>query len=172
MLLVTCRPEFGNPWRNYANVTSFALNRLDRRQSMALVAGASGQSLPKALIAAVIARADGIPLFIEELTKSIVESGLSAESGASATPAIPTTLQGSLLARLDRLGGTREVAQLGAAIGREFEYGLLAAIADLPEMRLCAGLSQLEAVGLVFRRGSPPRGGLYVQARAVSGRRA
>jgi predicted ATPase len=108
MLLVTCRPEFGNPWRNYANVTSFALNRLDRRQSMALVAGASGQSLPKALIAAVIARADGIPLFIEELTKSIVESGLSAESGASATPAIPTTLQGSLLARLDRLGGTHD----------------------------------------------------------------
>ena len=90
-----------------------------------------------------------IPLFIEELTKSIVEAGLSAESGASATPAIPTTLQGSLLARLDRLGGTREVTQFGAAIGREFEYGLLAAIADLPEVRLCAGLSELEAAGLV-----------------------
>jgi class 3 adenylate cyclase len=163
MLLVTCRPEFTNPWGHYTHVASLALTRLGRRQAAALVAGAAGRSLPEPIAEAIIARADGVPLFIEELTKSIVESGLSravseASTRDSAFPtlAIPSTLQGSLLARLDRLGGTREVAQLGAAIGREFGYGLLAAVADLPSDRLQAALLELEAAGLVFRRGSSP----------------
>ena len=164
MLLVTGRPDFVNPWSHYAHVTSLPLTRLGRRQSAALVTGVAGRSLPDAIVQTLASRADGVPLFLEELTKSVVESGLlrDAEDGgfslAGAAPllAIPTTLQASLLARLDRLGGAREVAQLGAAIGRQFGYRLLTAVTDLPEARLQSALLELEAAGLLFRRGSPP----------------
>jgi class 3 adenylate cyclase len=164
MLLVTCRPEFQNVWGSHSHVTTLTVNRLGRRQCGDLIGQvAGGRPLPETITHAIIHRADGVPLFVEELTKSVLESGLLREvdgqlvvNGALPPLAIPTTLQGSLLARLDRLSTTREVAQVGAAIGREFDYELLAAVAALPETQLHAALSQLEASGLVFRRGSLP----------------
>jgi len=164
MLLVTCRPEFQNPWGSHSHVTTLTLNRLGRQQCADLIGQvAGGRQVPETITRAIIDRADGVPLFVEELTKAVLESGLLCETpgelvadGPLPPLAIPTTLQGSLLARLDRLSTTREVAQIGAAIGREFGYELLAAVAGLPEAGLQAALSQLEAAGLVFRRGNPP----------------
>jgi class 3 adenylate cyclase/tetratricopeptide (TPR) repeat protein len=164
LLLVTGRPEFQNPWGGHSHVTTLALNRLGQRQSADLVGHVVGrQVLPDSIARAIVARADGVPLFVEELTKSVLESGLLREADGQLVLqdplpplAIPTTLQGSLLARLDRLAATREVAQIGAAIGREFDYELLTAVAGLPDAQLRHALSQLEAVGLIFRRGSPP----------------
>lgn len=164
MLLVTCRPEFQNPWGSHSHVTSLTLNRLGQRQCADLIGEVvGGRPLPDTITRAIIERADGVPLFVEELTKSVLESGLLRETdgglivdGSLPPLAIPSTLQGSLLARLDRLSTTREVAQLGAAIGRDFDYTLLAAVAGLPEAQLQAALAQLEGAGLMFRRGSPP----------------
>jgi predicted ATPase len=164
LLLVTGRPEFPNPWGSHTHVTTLALNRLGQRQSADLASHvAGGRDLPEAVTRTIIERADGVPLFVEELTKSVLESGLLREvdgqlvlEGPLPPLAIPTTLQGSLLARLDRLSATREVAQIGAAIGREFAYELLIAVAGLPDSQLRHALSQLEAAGLLFRRGSPP----------------
>ena len=164
MLLVTCRPEFQNPWGSHSHVTTLTLNRLGRQQCADLIGQvAGGRQVPETITRAIIDRADGVPLFVEELTKAVLESGLLREThgelvadGPLLPLAIPTTLQGSLLARLDRLSTTREVAQIGAAIGREFSYELLAAVAGLLEAELQAALSQLEAAGLVFRRGNPP----------------
>jgi len=164
MLLVTCRPEFQNPWGSHSHVTTLTLNRLGRQQCADLIGQvAGGRQVPETITRAIIDRADGVPLFVEELTKAVLESGLLREThgelvaGGPLPPlAIPTTLQGSLLARLDRLSTTREVAQIGAAIGREFGYELLAAVAGRLEAELQAALSQLEAAGLVFRRGNPP----------------
>ena len=164
MLLVTCRPEFQNPWGSHSHVTTLTLNRLGQRQGADLIGQvAGGRTLPGAITDAIAARADGVPLFIEELTKTVLESGLLhgadgrlVADGPLPPLAIPTTLQGSLLARLDRLSATREVAQIGSAIGREFDYQLLAAVAVLPDTQLLEALSQLEAAGLIFRRGSPP----------------
>ena len=164
LLLATARPEFSNPWGSHSHVTTLALNRLGQRQSADLanhVAG--GRELPEPVGRVIVERADGVPLFIEELTKSVLESGLLREAdgrlvldGPLPSLAIPTTLQGSLLARLDRLAATREVAQIGAAIGREFDYELLSEVAGLTDTQLRQALSQLEAAGLVFRRGAPP----------------
>jgi len=164
LLLVTGRPEFQNPWGGHSHVTTLALNRLSQRQSADLAChAAGGRVLPDAIARAIVGRGDGVPLFVEELTKSVLESGLMREAdgqlvleGPLPPLAIPTTLQGSLLARLDRLAATREVAQIGAAIGREFDYELLTAVAGLPDTQLRHALSQLEAAGLIFRRGSPP----------------
>lgn len=164
MLLVTCRPEFQNPWGSHSHVTSLTLNRLGQRQCADLIGEVvGGRPLPATITRAIIERADGVPLFVEELTKSVLESRLLRETdgglvvdGPLSPLAIPTTLQGSLLARLDRLSTTREVAQIGAAIGREFDYSLLAAVAGLREAQLEPALAQLESVGLVFRRGRPP----------------
>jgi class 3 adenylate cyclase len=164
LLLVTGRPEFQNPWGGHSHVTTLALNRLGQRQSADLVSHvAGGRVLPDAIARAIVTRGDGVPLFVEELTKSVLESGLLREAdgqlileGPLPPLAIPTTLQGSLLARLDRLAATREVAQIGAAIGREFDYELLTAVAGLPDTQLRHALSQLEAAGLIFRRGNPP----------------
>ena len=164
LMLVTGRPEFPNPWSSYTHVTTLALNRLGQRQSADLASHvAGGRELPEAITRTIISRADGVPLFVEELTKSVLESGLLREVDGQLVPegplpplAIPTTLQGSLLARLDRLAATREVAQIGAAIGREFDYELLTAVEGLPDAQLRHALSRLEAAGLIFRRGSPP----------------
>jgi tetratricopeptide (TPR) repeat protein len=164
LLLATARPEFSNPWGSHSHVTTLALNRLGQRQSADLATCvAGGRELPEPVSRAIVARADGVPLFVEELTKSVLESGLLRDAGGHLVLegplpplAIPTTLQGSLLARLDRLAAAREVAQIGAAIGREFDYPLLAAVADLPDTQVRQALSQLEAAGLVFRRGVPP----------------
>jgi predicted ATPase len=164
LLIVTFRPEFEPPWAGQPQVTKLPLNRLDRRDQIFLVEQlAGGKSLPDEVIAQIVDRTDGVPLFAEELPKSVLESGLLREEkdryaldGALPPFAIPTTLHASLLARLDRLASVRLVAQIGAAIGREFSYALLRAVSRLPNEELQAGLTRLVASELVFQRGSSP----------------
>jgi class 3 adenylate cyclase/predicted ATPase len=164
LLIMTFRPEFQMPWTGQPQVTMLALNRLDRHDRTVLVEQiADGKALPDEVIAQIIDRADGVPLFVEELTKSVLESGLLRAEGDryvldGALPpfAIPTTLHDSLMARLDRLASVRMVAQIGAAIGRQFSYGLLRAVSRLPEDELQAALARLVASELVFQRGAPP----------------
>ena len=125
LLIITFRPEFQPPWIGQAHVTMLVLNRLDLRDRAALIKQiAGGKSLPDDVISQIVERTDGVPLFIEELTKSVLESELlreerdhSALNGRLPPPAIPTSLHASLMARLDRLGPAKEVAQIGAAIG-------------------------------------------------------
>jgi class 3 adenylate cyclase/predicted ATPase len=150
LLIVTFRPEFQPPWIGQPQVTTLALNRLDRRERTALVEQvAGGKALPDEVIAQIADRTDGVPLFVEELTKSVLESGVPLVG-------IPTTLHASLLARLDRLASVRLVAQTGAAIGREFSYELLRAVSRLSEDELQTALARLVASELVFQRGTPP----------------
>ena len=164
LLIVTFRPEFQPPWTGQPRVTTLALNRLDRHDRIALVEQiAGGKALPDEVIAQIADRTDGVPLFVEELTKSVLESGLLREERARyvldrALPPfeIPTSLHDSLMARLDRLASVRQVAQIGAAIGREFSYALLHAVSRLPEDELQASLARLVASELVFERGKPP----------------
>jgi class 3 adenylate cyclase/predicted ATPase len=164
LLVVTFRPEFQQPWIGQAQLTMMALNRLDRRDRTALVTQiAGGKPLPGPVVAQIVDRSDGVPLFIEELTRSVIESGLLREEAdcyaldAALPPfAIPTTLHDSLMARLDRLTSAKHVAQIGAAIGREFSYALLGAASRLPEDELQAALARLVASELVFQRGAPP----------------
>jgi class 3 adenylate cyclase/predicted ATPase len=164
LLIVTFRPEFQPPWIGQPQVTMLALNRLDRHDRTALVEQiAGGKALPDEVISQIVGRTDGVPLFVEELTKSVLESGVLREEADSYVLnrplppfAIPTTLQDSLMARLDRLASVRLVAQIGAAIGREFSYALLRAVSRLPENELHAALGRLVASELVFQRGMPP----------------
>ena len=150
LLILTFRPEFQPPWTGQPQVTILALNRLDRRNQAVLVEHITGgRTLPDELVAQIVDRTDGVPLFIEELTKSVLESGAPLVG-------IPTTLHDSLMARLDRLASARAVAQTGAAIGREFSYQLLRAVSASPEDELRAGLARLVASELVLQRGSPP----------------
>jgi class 3 adenylate cyclase/predicted ATPase len=150
LLIVTFRPEFQPPWTGQPQVTMLALNRLDRRDRTALVAQiAGGKALPDVVVAQIADRTDGVPLFVEELTKSVLESGVPLLG-------IPTSLHDSLMARLDRMGSVRPVAQIGAAIGREFSYELLRAISRLSEDELEAALGRLVTSELVFQRGTPP----------------
>jgi hypothetical protein len=164
LLIVTSRPDFQPPWAGQPQVSMLALNRLDRRDRAVLVEQiAGGRALPDEVVAQIVDRADGVPLFVEELTKSVLESGLLREEADRyvldrALPpfAIPTSLHDSLMARLDRLASVRVVAQTGAAIGREFSYALLRAVSRLPEDQLQAALARLVASELVFQRGTPP----------------
>lgn len=155
LLVMTFRPEFDAPWIGQMNVTLLTLSRLGRREAAIVASQIDGASaLPHEILDLVVAQADGVPLFIEELTKSIVESRLGTPEGAPA-PTVPRTLQGSLMARLDRLPGAKQVAQVSAVIGREVSYELLAAVAPVREPALCDALDQLVASGLMFRRGQP-----------------
>ena len=137
LVIITFRPEFTPPWIGRPHVTMLTLNRLPRRQRAEMIAYVTGgKALPKEIADQIIDRTDGVPLFIEELTKTVVESGIVTEAGdhyAVAGPmaplAIPTSLHASLLARLDRLAPTREVAQIGAALGRSFSHELISAVA-------------------------------------------
>ena len=164
LLVITHRPEFTPPWGGFTHVTTHMLNRLSRRQVATMVQQLTGgRALPQEVLDQIVARTDGVPLFVEELTRTVLESGLLRDDGecytlAGPLPAlaIPDTLQGSLLARLDRLGSVKEVAQLGAAIGREFSYELLAAVSPLPDAALQEALHRLVQAELVFRRGQPP----------------
>jgi len=164
LLIVTFRPEFQPPWTGQPQVSMLALNRLDRRDCTALIAQIAGsKTLPGEVVFAIAERTDGVPLFVEELTKSILERGLLREENdryvldRPLQPlAIPATLHASLLARLDRLGSARHLAQIGAAIGRQFSYALMRAVSRLPEDELQADLGQLVASELVFQRGTPP----------------
>ena len=150
LLIVTFRPEFQPAWTGQPQVTMLTLNRLDRRDRSALVAQIAGaKALPDEVVDQIVDRTDGVPLFIEELTKSVLESGVPLVG-------IPTTLHDSLMARLDRLASVRLVAQIGAAIGRQFPYVLLRAVSDLPEDELRAALARLVASELVFQRGALP----------------
>jgi DNA-binding winged helix-turn-helix (wHTH) protein/tetratricopeptide (TPR) repeat protein len=164
MLIVTFRPEFQPPWIGQSRVTMLTLDRLDRHDRSTLVGQiAGGKALPGEIIARIADRTDGVPLFVEELTKSVLESGLLHEErdryildGIISSVTIPTSLNFSLMARLDRLGSARLVAQIGAVIGREFSYPLLLTVSRLPEDELQAALDRLVASGLAFRRGTPP----------------
>jgi predicted ATPase len=164
LLIVTFRPEFQPPWTGQEQVSTLALNRLDRHDRAVLVEQvAAGKALPDDVVAHIIDRTDGVPLFVEELTKSILESGLLREEAdryvldhAQPAFAIPMSLNASLLARLDRLGSVRRVAQIGAAIGRQFPYPLLCAVSRLREDELQVALARLVASELVFQRGTPP----------------
>src|SRR5262249_23501679 len=161
---LTFRPEFTPPWIGRSHVTMLTLNRLPRRQRAEMIGYVTGgKALPKEIAEQIIDRTDGVPLFIEELTKTVVESGIVTEAGDHyalagqiAPLAIPTSLHASLLARLDNLAPTREVAQIGAALGRSFSYELISAVAGMPQQKLDGALEQLAGAGLIFRRGVPP----------------
>jgi predicted ATPase len=163
LLLATFRPEFQPPWTGQPHVMMLTLPRLDRRDTAAMVANVAGNAaLPTEIMKEIAERTDGVPLFVEELTKSVLESGAQGASALSAVshPAlsVPATLHASLMARLDRLGpGAKEVAQSGAAIGREFGFGLLASTTDLPEPELHEALDRLTHAGLLFVPGTPPQ---------------
>jgi predicted ATPase/class 3 adenylate cyclase len=160
LMVLTCRPEFAPPWRGQTHVTGLTLNRLSRRRCNELIAAVAGdKSLPAIVLEQISAKADGMPLFAEEVTKSVLESGLLREDAGNYTltgplrpPAIPATLQDSLMARLDRLSQAKDVAQVAALIGREFSHELLAAIFPGRE-DLNEALQDLITAGLVFRRG-------------------
>jgi predicted ATPase len=164
LLIVTYRPEFTAPWVGRSHVTLLSLNRLPPRQRAEMIAHMTGgKALPKEIADQIIDRTDGVPLFIEELTKTVVESGVLTDLGdhftvAGPVPplAIPTSLNASLLARLDRLAPAREVAQIGAALGRQFSHELISAVAPMPEQQVDDALSQLVSAELIFRRGTPP----------------
>ncbi|MGF6425898.1 AAA family ATPase [Bradyrhizobium elkanii] len=155
LMVLTFRPDFTPPWVGRPHVTLLSLNRLPPRHRAEMIAHVTGgKTLPTEIADQIIDRTDGVPLFIEELTKSVVESGCI--TGAGEHLAIPSTLQASLLARLDRLAPTREVAQIAATLGRQFSHELINAVADMPSARLENALEQLTRAELVFRRGTPP----------------
>jgi predicted ATPase len=158
LLIATFRPDFQPPWTGQPHVTSLSLRRLGRHESDELVRGIIGNAaLPSEIMAVIVERTDGVPLFLEELTKAVVENAVIGSIPA-ASLAVPATLHASLMARLDRLGSAaKEVAQIGACIGREFSYELLAAVAQRNETELGGALSRLLDAGLVFQRGIPPQ---------------
>jgi len=162
LLILTHRLEYIATFNHQPHVTALSLNRLGRRDSMDLVCKITGEArLPESLLEKILTRADGVPLFIEELTKFVVESRSPDEKEEGHVPhesngGIPATLRDSLVARLDRLEDAREVAQLAACIGRQFPYGLLSAIAPFTEERLEFALDRLIMSGLVFSSGKPP----------------
>jgi class 3 adenylate cyclase/predicted ATPase len=164
MLIATARPEFSAAWAGLPEVTLVALNRLGRRDGATLAQQlfGTGQPLPGELVNEIVGRADGVPLFVEELTKAVVEARIEQKREAIASSpepslVIPATLHASLMARLDRLGSaTKQIAQVGSALGREFSYELLATAGQLPESHIQSGLQRLVDAGLVFQRGAPP----------------
>ena len=164
LIVLTHRPEFQSRWSQHGHVTSLNLSKLTRTQSAAMVSKlASSKSLPGDLLQQILNKTDGVPLYVEELTKSILESGELKEVGdhydyASTTHhiTVPNTLRDSLMARLDRYAPVKEIAQIGAAIGREFSYELIAAVVPMNEAQLADALVQLTESGLAFRKGTPP----------------
>ena len=163
LLIVIFRPEFAPPWIGRPHVTALTLNRLAEREILAMIDGVVGnKSIPASVRQDIIERTDGIPLFVEEMTKAVLESeGQGAvERTIAVVPspalAVPASLHALLMARLDRLGSAKEVAQIGAAIGREFSHALLAAVVRMPEAELGSALDRLIQTGLLFRLGLPP----------------
>ena len=162
MLVATYRPEGVVRWSGLPHVTLLTLNRLSRAQAGSIISGLTGgKRLPTSVLEQILSRTEGVPLFVEELTKVMLESGLLRESGgdfklSGPLPllAVPATLHDSLMARIDRLASVREVAQIGAVIGREFSHELLSTASGLPDAELERAADQLVAAGLVFRRGA------------------
>jgi predicted ATPase/class 3 adenylate cyclase len=165
LVLLTCRPHFQPAWHHRSYLTEITVNRLSPAQVEQIVNRLTdGKALPTEVLAQVIEKTDGIPLFVEELTKAILESGQLkaldghyALTGSFSTFAIPATLQDSLMARLDRLMTSKVIAQLGATIGRQFSYALLQAVAQLDEVLLQHELGRLVEAEIVFQRGVPPQ---------------
>ena len=163
MLIATFRPDFVAPWADQPHVTMLTLNRLNRFDSEALVRqlAAKVKSLPSELIGEIVERGDGVPLFLEEVTKTVVDAkpARRAESSTSRPSlSVPATLHASLMARLDRIGPeAKEIAQIGATIGREFSYELAAKVAERPEGEIKETLGRLVEAGLIFQRGEPQR---------------
>ena len=163
--VLTFRPEFSPPWSTRSHLTPITLNRLERPQVEALIAHlAGGKALPAEVVAHIVAKTDGVPLYVEELTKMLLASDLlraEAEhymlTGPLSAMAIPETLQDSLMARLDQLTTAKEVAQLGAVLGREFAYEMLRAVSSQDEATVQDGLARLVAAELLYQRGRPPR---------------
>jgi predicted ATPase len=164
LIVLTHRPEFQSRWSEQGHVGALNLSKLTRTQSATMVSAlAGGNALPVALLEQILTRTDGVLLFVEELTKSILESGELKETGdhyeyggSARSVTIPTTLRDSLMARLDRFMPVKEIAQIGATIGREFSYELVAAVAPIPQAQLDDALVRLSESGLAFRRGTPP----------------
>ena len=163
LLIVTYRPEFEPPWTGRPNVTVLTLNRLGEREIAAMIDGVTGNKrLPESVRHDIIERTDGIPLFVEEITKAVLEAENegATERAVAAIPspsvAVPASLHASLMARLDRLGSAKEVAQIGAVIGREFSHALIAAVARKAEPELRTALDRLIDAGLLFRQGVAP----------------
>src|SRR5262249_12928573 len=159
LLLVTTRPEFTPPWEDDPRITTIPLTPLGHRHGAALIEHVTGgKTMPQPVLSEILARTDGVPLFIEELTKTVLEAGVLREDqeryelAGAHLQTIPATLQESLLARLDRLGPGKEIAQIGAVIGREFSYELLRAVAGIPARGLDAALDRLLASELVYCR--------------------
>ena len=165
LLVLTSRPDFAWPWPPRSHVTPVALNRLDQRQSKAVIARVAGRKpLPDEVIDHIVAKADGVPLYVEELTKAIQASGILRETGETleltgplSALSIPETLQESLMARLDRLPEVREIAQICSVLGREFAYEMIAGLSAMSEGGLQGGLGQLVQAELLYQRGRPPR---------------
>ena len=164
LLVTTCRPETAQRWKGYPHVTLLTLNRLGRTDVLSIVEDLTGgRGLPEEVLEHILSRTDGVPLFVEELTKVVLESDLLSDdgkqlklSGPLPPVAIPSTLHDSLMARLDRMAPVKEVAQIGAVIGRSFSFELMEAVAGLREHELTEALDQLVESELVFRRGIPP----------------
>jgi predicted ATPase/class 3 adenylate cyclase len=165
LALFTFRPDFSPPWTGRAHLTQLTVNRLPQRQAEEVIRQvAHGKVLPPEVVEQVVAKTDGVPLFVEELTKMVLESGLLQEgneryalTGPLHPLAIPATLHDSLMARLDRLAAVKALAQLGATLGREFSYELLRAVAPWEEGTLHQGLHQLVAAEFLYQRGVPPQ---------------
>jgi len=165
LVVATYRPELTPPWPQRSHMTPITLNRLERPEVETMVSHfAGGRSLPGEVVDHIVAKADGVPLYVEELTKAILGSGVLAArgdayvlSGALAQLHIPETLQDSLMARLDRAPRLREVAQLSSVLGREFTYDMISALAGIDEHMLQSGLGQLVVDELLYQRGRPPR---------------
>jgi class 3 adenylate cyclase len=165
LALFTCRPDFRPPWTGRSHLTQVTLHRLPRRQAAEMTdRAAHGKALPPTVVEQVVAKTDGVPLFVEELTKMVLESGLLREreeryelTGLLPPLAIPATLHDSLMARLDRLAAVKALAQLGSALGREFSYELLQAVSPWDEGTLQRGLQQLVAAEFLYQQGLPPQ---------------
>jgi class 3 adenylate cyclase len=163
LLIVTYRPEFESPWIGRPHVSAVTLNRLGVREIASMINGVTGNKpLPESIRQDIIERTDGIPLFVEEMTKAVLEAEGEGEtrrtvaSVPSPARAVPASLHASLMARLDRLGPAKEVAQIAAALGREFLHALLAAVVRKPDVELRSALDRLTEAGLLFRQGAPP----------------
>ena len=163
LLIITYRPEFEPPWIGRPYVTAVTLNRLGERDITEMIDRVTGNKpLPESIKHDIIERTDGIPLFVEEMTKAVLEAAGegATERAAAAIPlssvAVPASLHASLMARLDRLGPAKDVAQMGAAIGREFSHALLAAVVRKSEPELALALDRIVQAGLLFRQGAPP----------------
>src|SRR5262249_19001275 len=160
LLIVTYRPEFDPPWIGRSYVTTLNLNRLGEGEIASMIGRVAGNtSLSKSIRQEIIERTDGIPLFVEEMTKAVLEAQGEGTAESTRTPVpspsigVPASLHASLMARLDRLGPAKEVAQIGAAVGREFSHGLLQAVVRKPDAELQSALDRLVMAGLLFRQG-------------------